>query len=76
MGLTRCLHLQQEIKHLLMLGEPFLRGQLKGAFDEGHIEAGVMRRAPGRAGLGRQGISAIHLRQCGFINHKNNLTSP
>jgi hypothetical protein len=69
MSLTRGLDLQKEINHLLMLRQPLLRRQFEGAFNERHIEARFMGRAPGWTGVGRQDVLAIHLCQCPLVNH-------
>jgi hypothetical protein len=71
MRLTRLPHLKQEVDDLLMLGEPFLGRPLESGFQERHIKASLVRRAPSRAGAGRQDAFTVHLRQGSFVDHTN-----
>jgi len=62
MRLTHFADLDQEVNDLLMPGQPFLRRLLESGFQERHIKASFIRRAPGRAGAGRQAAFTVHLR--------------
>ena len=62
MRLTHLPDLKQEVDDLLMLGQPFLGRPLESGFQERHIEASLIRRAPGRASAGRQAAFTVHLR--------------
>ena len=69
MSPIRVLNLQQEIKDLLVFGQSLLRCQAQRSLDQRHVDSGVVRRPPGKAGVRGHRVCPIHLRQCCRVNH-------